>query len=244
MPFIRKPERPEDRLIVALDYNKEADALRLMDELAGTVHFCKVGLELFVTGGPQIVRALQERNLKVFLDLKMDDVGETIERAVRQFAAMKVQFLTILGGGATADAAIRGKADSDLSILQVTFLTSLGEDDLRDMLLLGPDKRFQSVEEYVLWRAKGSLTHGCEGLISSGQNAAMLRSALGGDFLLVCPGIRPPGAQVQDHKRPATPRSAVEDGADYLVVGRPIRDADDPKGAAEMIIEDIAKARA
>jgi len=129
-------------------------------------------------------------------------------------------------------------------VLQVTLLTSLGEDDLRGLMLLGPDKRFQSVDDYVRWRGEQAIGNGCDGLIASAQNARMLREHLGDDFVLVCPGIRPSGAATQDHKRPATPYNAIQDGADYLVVGRPIRDAADRQGAARAIVEEIGRALA
>ncbi|MBI4559822.1 MAG: orotidine-5'-phosphate decarboxylase [Candidatus Hydrogenedentes bacterium] len=233
----------ENRLIVALDFNNAADALRLVDRLAGTVSFFKVGLELFVAGGREVVRSLLDRNLRAFLDLKMNDIPETVARAVRQAASMGVDFLTILGDAATMKAAAEGRGDSTLRILCVTVLTSVSEQDLGQLGLVGPNCRFKSLDEYVLWRAELALEQGCDGLITSGENVAALRERFrAARPLLVCPGIRPQGAALNDQKRPSTPYNAIVAGADYLVVGRPIRDAGDPKKAAEGMIGEISTA--
>lgn len=233
----------KDRLIVALDFSNKRDALALVESLDGVVSFFKVGLELFMAEGCELVKELRERRKKkVFLDIKMDDVEETISRAVRQVAQMEVQFLTIYGNRATAKAANSAKGN-ELKILQVTLLTSLSEEDLRDLFLVGQDKRFGSLEEYILWRAEMSLKCGCDGLISSGQNVGMLRKHFGSKPLIVCPGIRTDNGAVEDHKRPCTPFRAISDGADYLVVGRPVRDAPDPVEAARNIIAEIEKAQ-
>jgi orotidine-5'-phosphate decarboxylase len=236
----REPEAAE-RLIVALDFNAPREALALVDRLEDSVSFYKVGLELFVTAGPAIVEELQRRGHKIFLDLKIDDVVETITRTVRQIASMQVDLMTILGGPPTMDAAVAGRADNALPrILSVTLLTSLNQSDLEFAGLLGhPGARFESVEHYVRWRAETAIAHGCDGLITSGTNAAMLRQHLGAGPLLVTPGIRPAGASLNEHKRPCTPFDSIRDGADYIVVGRPIRDAPHPPDAARAIIADI-----
>ena len=233
----------KDRLIVALDFDSGRDALDLVRTLDGAATFFKVGYELFVSEGPAIVRELIDAGNRVFLDLKMNDVDETIIRSVRKVAQYGgVEFLTIYGTAATVAAAVKGKGDSPLKLLQVTLLTSMGPKDLEEMLLLGPDKRFQTVDEYVLWRAEEALARGCHGLISSGENVAMLRERFGTDPVLVCPGIRPGGTGTDEHKRATTPGKAICAGADYLVIGRPIRDAAEPRTQARAIVEEIEAA--
>jgi len=232
---------PQERLIVALDFENQDAALRLVDTLGDSVSFYKVGLELFVAAGPAMVQALRERGKQVFLDLKMDDVPETISRAVARVAGMGAQLMTIHGGAATARAANAAKGDT-LKTLQITLLTSMGEDDLREWGLVGPGLRFDTVDAYVGWRAENAIANGCDGLISSGQNVPMLRERLGEKPLLVCPGIRFADAGKQDHKRPATPYNTILDGADYLVVGRPIRDAAAPADAAHRVVDEITRA--
>lgn len=232
----------KDRLIVALDYSDFDQAINLVEQLDGTVSFFKVGYELFLSEGWKIIDELHAKGLKVFLDLKMDDVEATIENSVRKIAKTEiVDFLTVHGNGGTAEASKRGKGQSDLKILQITLLTSLDDTDLQDLMLVGPgDKyKFKNDAEYVNWRAGESLNHGCNGLISSGLNAKMLRDSYGDEFILVCPGIRPTEDISDDHKRPCTPEDAIRDGADYIVVGRPIRNADDSKAKADRIIEEI-----
>lgn len=231
---------PKDRLIVALDFPERAGALRLVDTLGDAVSFYKVGYELFLAEGWPLIDELAARGRYIFLDLKMDDIPETITRAVR-FIAMKaaVRLLTIHGGAKTAAAAKAGKGDSALKLLQVTLLTSMGESDLRDMGLLGGTYKFASVPDYVGWRAETALANGADGLIASGQEAAMLRARCGNAFTLVCPGIRPSGDAIGDHKRAITPADAIRDGADHLVVGRPIRDAADPRAKAQAVVREI-----
>jgi orotidine-5'-phosphate decarboxylase len=234
---------PKDRLIVALDVSTRDDALRLVDALRDSVSFVKVGYELFISQGWPIVDEMSRRGLGVFLDLKMDDIPETITRTVRHIASNPaVRLLTIHGGAKTAAAAREGKGSGPLQILQVTLLTSLGEDDLRAMFLLGDGWKFKTVQDYVAWRAQTALANGADGLIASGREAAMLRDRCGGDFTLVCPGIRPAGKAAADHKRPMTPGEAIAAGATHIVVGRPIRDAVDPRAAAQQIIDEIASA--
>lgn len=231
---------PNERLIVALDCQDRAEALALVEKVEGVVGFFKIGYELFVAEGPALVREVHERGHRVFLDLKIDDVDETVRRAVRRIAESgAVEFMTILGRRATARAAVMGRGSHPLKILQVTLLTSMSESDLAELFLVGPQAKFRTVEEYVLWRAEQSLANGCDGLIASGQNARMLRENVKREFILVCPGIRPADASTNEHKRAAGPRGTIADGADYLVVGRPIRDAADPRDAARRIIEDI-----
>lgn len=230
----------KDRLILPLDCETAQEALALVEQLEGIVSFYKVGLELFVAAGREVVKTLLDAKLRVFLDLKMDDVDETITRAVRQVVQLGVDFLTIHGGAATARAASKARSDSTLKILSVTLLTSLGEQDLRDLHLVGPDCRFKTLEEYLVWRADLALRNGCDGLITSGQNVRLLRDSFGErNPILVCPGIRPADTFTDEHKRPSTPYNAIMGGADFLVMGRPIRTAPDPRQKARAVIADI-----
>lgn len=233
---------PAERLIVALDFNDRAAALRLVDQLTPLVTFYKVGYELFIAEGWPIVDELCRRGLQVFLDLKMDDIPETITRAVRHIAAKPgVRLLTIHGGAKTAEAARAGKGASALKILQVTLLTSMNEADLAALHLVGEGRRFVSITDYIAWRAEEALAHGADGLIASGREAAMLRARCGAAFTLVCPGIRPAGDAIGDHQRAVTPADAIAAGADHLVVGRPIRDAADPRAKAAQVIREIER---
>jgi orotidine-5'-phosphate decarboxylase len=237
------PLSPKDRLIVALDVPTRDDALRFADALGGSVSFVKIGYELFISQGWPIVEEMSRRGLRVFLDLKMDDIPETITRSVRHIASNPaIALLTIHGGAKTAAAAREGRGDSALRVLQVTLLTSLGEDDLRGMFLLGDGWKFKTVSEYVAWRAETALANGADGLIASGREAVTLRERCGPDFTLVCPGIRPAGEAVGDHQRAMTPGEAIAAGATHIVVGRPIRDADDRAAKARQIIDEIAAA--
>lgn len=233
----------KDRIIVALDFNKLEDALRLVDDLDGVVSFYKVGFELFLSAGLGAITELKNRGLKVFFDLKMDDVKETITKAMRRMVALDVEIVTIHGNADTAKAAIEGRGTSrSPDIVQITYLTSLDGDDLRDLGLLGPNSRFKSVDEYVGFRAEASIKSGCDGLISSGRNVAALRKKFLPKWpILICPGIRPEGMSVDDHKRPFTPYETIKDGADYIVVGRPIRDAANRVDMAKRIIDDIQR---
>ncbi len=233
---------PKDRLIVALDFDNADHALALVTQLNGAAAFFKVGYELFLSAGWDVVREISRQGNNVFLDLKMDDIEATIESAVRRVADLGlVQFLTIYGGRATAEAARLGKGDADLKILQITLLTSMNAGDLAELKLVGPDDsyKFRDSAQYVRWRAEQAKRHGADGVISSGENAKMLRETFGPEFLVVCPGIRPAGNATQEHKRPCTPHDAVRDGADYIVVGRPIRDDKNPHDAATRISDEI-----
>ncbi|MEE2822426.1 MAG: orotidine-5'-phosphate decarboxylase [Acidobacteriota bacterium] len=220
-----------DRLIFALDVETEEEAKVLVNELKETIRFFKVGLQLFIAGGHNVVKWLVDQDLNVFLDLKMYDIGETIRRSVIEVSRLGVQFLTIHGEAQTVEAARAGKDNTDLKILFVTLLTSLGAEDF------GGDKE---VMKYVQQQGEMAMKNGCDGLITSGQSAPQLRATLGSySPILVCPGIRPRGDIADDQKRIATPFEAISGGADYLVVGRPIRDAQDRIAKAEEIILEI-----
>ena len=227
-----KAEIPaSDRLIVALDVPTISAAKELVTVLDDAVVFYKVGLELFMSGGAfELVTWLRERDKKVFVDLKFFDVPATVGRAVSQLNGLGITFATIHGNDAIMQAA--AAAAEDVEILAVTVLTSLDRGDLSDL-------GFEcDVSELVVSRARRAVVHGCAGVVASGQEAALLRRELGNTLLVVVPGIRPVDNQ-DDQKRTVSAEQALRDGADYLVVGRPIRDADDPKAAAEQIQKEI-----
>ena len=227
-----KAEIPaSDRLIVALDVPTISAAKELVTVLDDAVVFYKVGLELFMSGGAfELVTWLRERDKKVFVDLKFFDVPATVGRAVSQLNGLGITFATIHGNDAIMQAA--AAAAEDVDILAVTVLTSLDRGDLSD---LGFDC---DVSELVVSRGRRAVVHGCAGVVASGQEAALLRRELGNTLLVVVPGIRPVDNQ-DDQKRTVSAEQALRDGADYLVVGRPIRDANDPKAAAEQIQKEI-----
>ena len=227
-----KAEIPaSDRLIVALDVPTVSAAKELVTVLDDAVVFYKVGLELFMSGGAfELVTWLRERDKKVFVDLKFFDVPATVGRAVSQLNGLGITFATIHGNDAIMQAA--AAAAEDVEILAVTVLTSLDRGDLSDL-------GFEcDVSELVVSRARRAVVHGCAGVVASGQEAALLRRELGNTLLVIVPGIRPINNQ-DDQKRTVSAEQALRDGADYLVVGRPIRDADDPKAAAEQIQKEI-----
>jgi len=227
-----KAEIPaSDRLIVALDVPTVSAAKELVTVLDDTVVFYKVGLELFMSGDAfELVTWLRERDKKVFVDLKFFDVPATVGRAVSQLNGLGITFATIHGNDAIMQAA--AAAAEDVDILAVTVLTSLDRGDLSD---LGFDC---DVSALVVSRARRAVVHGCAGVVASGQEAALLRRELGNTLLVVVPGIRPVDNQ-DDQKRTVSAEQALRDGADYLVVGRPIRGADNPKAAAVQIQEEI-----
>jgi len=229
------PERA-DRLIVALDLPRAADARALVERLGDAARFYKVGLELFSSGGAfELIEWLAARGCKVFADLKLYDIPETVRRAVANLSRSGATFLTVHGHRSVMEAAAREKAA--LKILAVTVLTSF---DARDLAEMGPGV---SLEQLVLARARGALESGCDGVITSGLEAPRLKSEFGDRLLLVTPGIRPvASAQPDDQKRTVDVAQAFANGADYIVVGRPIRDAADPRAAAQGIQRSIASA--
>jgi orotidine-5'-phosphate decarboxylase len=220
-----------ERLIFALDIPSTDDAMRLVTTLGEAVSFYKLGLELFMAGGYfEFMDRLAENGKKVMVDLKFFDVPETVRLAVRQLARHRPSFATVHGNDAILAAAAGEKGR--VRILAVTVLTSLDQGDLTDL-------GFQcDVEALVLSRARRALALGCDGVVSSGLEAERLRESLGDRFLIVTPGIRPV-ANTDDQKRTVDVEAAFENGADYIVVGRPIRDAEDPRQAAERIQERI-----
>ena len=228
---------PRERLIVALDVPDAGAAERLVERIGDAARFYKIGMELAYGGeGLGLVRRLAAAGLKIFLDLKLHDIPNTVERAVAQAAGLGATFLTIHGYPQTMTAAVAGAKGSGLKLLAVTVLTSYDDADLFEA-----GYRF-GVVELVRRRAEQAKALGVDGLVASAAEAAGVRQAIGWEMVLVTPGIRPAGAAVGDQKRVATPASAVAAGADYLVVGRPVTEASDPCAAVQAIAAEIATA--
>jgi orotidine-5'-phosphate decarboxylase len=229
-----KPIVPAERLIVALDLPEPQAAQALVRDLGDAVRFYKIGLELFMAGGYfELLDWLVKEGKKVFVDLKFFDVPETVRSAVRALAGSGAAFATVHGNQAIMEAAAQDKGD--LKILAVTVLTSLDRGDLDD-LGFGCD-----VEKLVLSRARRALETGVDGIVSSGLEAPLIRRELGQKLLVVTPGIRPvENRPADDQKRTVDVAAAFANGADYIVVGRPIRQAADPRAAAEAVQRTIA----
>ena len=226
-----------ERLIFALDVPDTAAARKLVTQLGDSVLFYKIGLELCMSAGFfELLDWLKREHKKVFVDLKFFDIPETVARAVANLAERGADFCTVHGNQAIMEAAARSKSAS-LKVLAVTALTSLDRGDLDDL-------GFQcEVGELVLSRARRALAAGCDGVVSSGLEVEKLRSEAPRELLVVTPGIRPVDNRSEaDQKRIMTPAAAIKAGADYLVIGRPIRDAADPRGAADAIQAEIAGA--
>jgi orotidine-5'-phosphate decarboxylase len=223
-----------ERLIAALDVPDAGQARALAEKLGDAVRFYKIGLELSSTAGYfDLLAWLAARGNKVFADLKLYDIPETVRRAVANLRSSGASFLTVHGHRSVMEAAAKEKGA--MKILAVTVLTSFDQKDLDEM---GATK---TVEQLVLARARGALETGCDGVIASGHEAAKLKAEFGGRLLVVTPGIRPAGAETGDQKRTVDVAQAFRNGADYIVVGRPIRDAADPRAAALAIQSTIAK---
>ena len=236
-------EDPKSRLIFALDVPDLGEAVSFVQKLDGSVGMFKVGLELFIKEGPAVLAAVKEHSdAEIFLDLKLHDISITVERAVHSLLKYPVRFLTVhcSGGETMLRAAVNGAGDSGLGILGVTVLTSLGPDDHREEL--GYRKNI-TLEDLTLIRAQMAEKAGCAGVVCSGLEVASLRNHFE-TLQTVVPGIRLLETQVtnDDQKRVMTPQRAIQSGADYLVVGRPIRDAADPKAAADQIVREISEA--
>lgn len=230
--MIQKNIASQDRLIVALDVPSAKDAKDLVNMLGDSVHFYKIGLELFMAGDYfELLNWLTKKKKKVFVDLKFFDIPETVRRAVQRLNGRNVHFVTVHGNDSIMKAAAEAK--DDVKVLAVTVLTSLDRGDLDD---LGFDC---NVEELVLSRARRAVAVGCDGVVASGLEAIALKRALDDRLLIVSPGIRPVENN-EDQKRVVGVEQAFKNGADYIVVGRPIRNADDPRAAAEQMQSQIA----
>ena len=227
-------------LIVALDHENGADALRLVDRLEDMVAFYKVGSPLFTREGPDFVRALTARGRRVFLDLKFHDIPNTVAHAVASAADLGVDLITLhtTGGAPMLRAAVEAAGTDGPRLLGVTVLTSFGADDI----LTTWGKEVRSIREEVTRLAGLARDCGLHGVVASALEADVIRRHHGPDFLIVTPGIRPAGASVGDQIRVATPADAARAGADFIVVGRPIIAADDPVAVAREVVDDLENA--
>ena len=229
---------PRDRLIVPLDLPGVAEAEAMVERLGDSVTFYKIGYQLAYAGGLPLVGRLAGAGKKVFADLKLHDIGNTVARGVESVARLGATFLTVHAYPQTMKAAVEGRAGSGLQILAVTVLTSYDDGDLH-----AAGYRL-NVADLVEARAQQAQVLGIDGLVCSPEEAARVRKIVGHQMRLVTPGIRPAGADAGDQKRIMTPSRAISAGADYLVVGRPITAAADPKAAADAIQAEIAQALA
>ncbi|MEO1720118.1 MAG: orotidine-5'-phosphate decarboxylase [Pseudomonadota bacterium] len=225
-----------DRLIVALDVPTPDEARRLVEALGDAARFYKVGLELVLAGGLDLVRELRSAGHSVFLDMKLLDIGNTVSRSVAVAAKTGATFLTIHGvDRKTIAAAVDGRGETDLKVLGVTVLTSLDQDDLGEQHITTP------VADLVAERARLIVRSGGDGIVASPQEASNLRAIVGDQALIITPGIRLAENESGDQTRIATPEFALKDGADYLVVGRPITQAHRPRDAALRFQDEIAR---
>ena len=229
------PIAPRERLIVALDLPSVEAAEALVARLGDVVSFYKIGYQLAYAGGLAYAQKLTGASKQVFLDLKLHDIGNTVAQGVKSVARLGATFLTVHAYPQTMQAAVEAR-EGGLRILGVTVLTSYDDNDLK---AAGYET---SVKALVAHRAEQARALGVDGLVCSPEEAANVRAIAGGGMALVTPGIRPAGAQAGDQKRIMTPAAAIAAGADYLVVGRPVVAASDPRAAAEAIIAEIAQA--
>ncbi|WP_147106912.1 orotidine-5'-phosphate decarboxylase [Tateyamaria sp. syn59] len=231
----------DDRLIVALDVPNAVAGLNLADRLGDSVSFYKIGLGMLTGGGLALANELkQDRGKRIFLDMKLFDIGATVEAAVRGLAQFDLDFLTVHGDPHVVRAAKEGAAGSDLKILAVTILTSLDRQDLDNSLIKPGD-----VGDLVSERAARAFDAGADGVIASPHEAAAIRALPEAqNRLIVTPGVRPAGADLGDQKRVATPANAVANGVDHIVVGRPIWTSPSPKAAAEAILAEMLSPQA
>jgi orotidine-5'-phosphate decarboxylase len=228
----------DDRLIVALDVPNAHAALEMTQQIGDAVNFYKIGLGMLTTGGLALANELiQEHGKRVFLDMKLFDIGATVESAVRGLAQFDLDFLTVHGDPHVVNAAKQGAAGTNLKIFGVTILTSLDRADLDNCLLQPGD-----IKDLVITRAAKAFEAGADGVIASPQEAALIRALPEAEGrLIVTPGVRPAGAALGDQKRVATPHDAINDGADHIVVGRPIWTAASPAQAAKDIVASLPK---
>lgn len=226
----------DDRLIVALDVPNALAGLELAEKLGDAVSFYKIGLGMLTGGGLALANELtSEHGKRIFMDLKLFDIGATVEAAVRGLAQFDLDFLTVHGDPAVVRAAKEGASGSNLKILAVTILTSLDRDDLDDAMI-----RDGGLADLVVERADRAFDAGADGIICSPQEAARVRAlASCGDRLIVTPGVRPAGADLEDQKRVMTPAEAISGGADHVVVGRPIWKSETPRAAAEAVVAEM-----
>jgi orotidine-5'-phosphate decarboxylase len=218
-----------DPVIIALDFDSAYEADKLVSTLAESASFYKVGMELYAAAGMDYVRGLMDRGKRVFLDMKYYDIGETVRRSVAVAARSGATFLTIHGVGQVMRAAIEGRADSAMKLLAVTVLTSFDEEDVREL------GYHCTLAELVGRRVRLAMHVGVDGVVASPLEASAIRAVAGAVAILVTPGVRSPGAAAGDQKRVATPVEAIGNGADYVVVGRQVSRAPDPRTALAAI---------
>ena len=224
-------------LIVALDVDDAGQALALVKNIGPAADFYKIGMELYAVAGMQFVAQVGALGKKVFLDLKIYDIGETVKRATRQICRTGlVTFLTIHGSRTVMQAAVEGRENTGTKLLAVTVLTSFDQDDLADLGYPVP------ISELVDLRVKKAVESGIDGIVCSPLEVARVRDIGGPDLQLVTPGVRSAGSAKGDQKRVATPSEAIRDGADYLVIGRQVTRAPDPRAASEQILAEIGAA--
>jgi orotidine-5'-phosphate decarboxylase len=227
-----------ERLIVALDVSSTSAAHSLVQRIGDAAGIYKVGLQLFTAEGPSFVRDLVHSGKRVFLDLKLHDIPNTVSHAVKSAVDLGVHMLTVhASGGAAMLRAATEAAGGKLNVLAVTVLTSLSDEDLEETGIAG------RVTDQALRMAALAQNAGCQGIISSPREALLIRKSLGEGFAIVTPGIRPAGAESNDQQRIATPAQAIVNGASHIVVGRPITHAADPAKAARAIISEMEQAR-
>lgn len=227
-----------DRIIVALDVGTTKKAFDLVDRIGDSISFYKIGAPLFTRGGADVIRQLKKRGKRVFLDLKFHDIPNTVARSVEAAAELDVDLLTVhaTGGSAMIRAARDGAGENGPKVLAVTILTSFSVDDAEQVW----GKQLNSLREEVTRMATLAVESGADGVVASPLEAEALKRRHGAGFLVVTPGIRPPGSAVGDQVRTATAGEAVRAGADYIVVGRPVIEADDPQAVVKQMHEDIA----
>ena len=226
----------DDRLIVALDVPNALQGLRLVEKLGDEVSFYKIGLGMLTGGGLALANELTEMGKRVFLDMKLFDIGQTVENAVAGLTQFDLDFLTIHGDPNVVRAAVAGRGDTNLKILAVTILTSQDRGDL-DLAMI----REGDISEIVVERARLAFLAGADGVIASPHEAKMIRALPeASGKLIVTPGIRPAGTNTDDQKRVASPAIAINNGANHIVVGRPVWRAEDPVSAVRMIKAELA----
>ncbi|WP_428674538.1 orotidine-5'-phosphate decarboxylase [Roseibium sp.] len=233
------PKSALDRLMVALDVPTVAEAETLVKRTEGKVGVYKIGMELQFAGGLEFARDLAASGHKIFLDVKLHDIDNTITKAVRNVAKMGMTFMTLHGYPKTMRAAVKGLAEEgnpNLCLLGVTVLTSMDEDDLVAAGYRGP------IADVVEARARDAKAAGMGGIVCAATESAKMRAILGNDLVIVTPGIRPAGSAAGDQRRVMTPEDAIRAGSDYLVVGRPVNQAADPAAAADAVVAEIEAA--
>ena len=228
-----------NRVIIPLDVSSVSGALALVDQLGDEADFYKIGFELYTRGGIEVVRELVSRDKRVFLDIKLHDIPNTVARAVEAASDLGVDLLTLhaSGGQRMMEAAAEARS-GHLKLLGVTVLTSMTTDEMASVW----GRKISSVRDEALRLANLGKEAGLDGIVSSALEASWIRQKIGQSFLIVTPGIRPAGSNSDDQNRVATPREAVRSGADFLVIGRPITQADDPSAAFAAVLKEVEEA--